>query len=87
MNMAQFVTAAGDGASSRGVLILVALVVVWAVGYLISCWLWPWEPCDDCEDRPGRNWGSNRERWGTCKTCGGKGRQERFGVRFVRRKD
>jgi hypothetical protein len=68
-----------------GALILIGGAVVWAAAYLIGCKIWPFEPCPGC-DGSGRNAGSNRKRWGTCRDCEGKGRRERWGVRFVNRK-
>lgn len=69
-----------------GNVILFLVAVGSPVTYVISCRIWPYAPCKGCEGRPGRNPGSNRQRWGTCRHCGGSGKRERFGVRFAYRK-
>lgn len=44
----------------------------------------PWGPCRRCQGRK-TNKGSNRKRWGMCKTCGGTGQHQRFGATAVHR--
>ncbi len=54
-----------------------------AAVYLASIWLHPWWPCRAC-DASGRTrdtiW---RSAFGTCGTCGGRGRYPRLGVRVL----
>lgn len=73
-----------QSSSSHGRQLLLAFVLVYAGAYLVSLRFWPYTRCGSC-DGSGRNAGSNRDRWGGCRKCGGSGRKERFGVRFVRR--
>jgi DnaJ-class molecular chaperone len=66
---------------------LIALVLIWATGYVISLKIWPYGRCGRCEGT-GRNTGSNARRWGTCKRCKGSGKKQRLGAQMVyRRRD
>lgn len=66
--------------------VLIAAGFVVAVCWRISLRFWPYARCGRCEGS-GRNAGSNRQRWGFCRKCGGSGRRERVGVRFFYGKD
>ena len=44
----------------------------------------PWGPCRRCQGRK-TNKGSNKKRWGMCKTCGGTGQHQRLGATAVHR--
>jgi len=62
--------------------LLVAAVIGGAV-YLISLRMHPWTSC-----RPCKGSGKARDRiWrkahGSCRSCGGKGRHPRLGIRFL----
>jgi DnaJ-class molecular chaperone len=61
-------------------LLIAAALACWAV----SLYLWPLRPCGKCKGS-GRNAGSNPQRFGECKRCGGSGRRQRFGSRTVHR--
>jgi hypothetical protein len=41
-----------------------------------SLWMWPNRPCWWCKGK-GRNFGSNRRRWGRCWFCHGRPRRRR----------
>ena len=56
--------------------LLIALVVV----AVISRWRWPIARCRSCRGS-GRNAGSNSDRWGICRRCGGSGKRIRVGAR------
>jgi DnaJ-class molecular chaperone len=63
---------------AAAVIALAAVVV-----YYVSLQVHPYTYCRRCQGG-GRNAGSSRKRWGHCKLCGGSGRKERFGTRFLR---
>jgi DnaJ-class molecular chaperone len=66
------------------VLQLLILALIAAVCYRISLKFWPWTYCRRCEGG-GRNAGSTRKRFGTCRACGGSGRKKRLGARMIER--
>lgn len=79
--LAALAIAGGVRAGSAGwFLIGVAIAVV----NTASLYFWPYGPCLSCKGS-GRNKGSNRKRFGTCKWCGGTGRRQRPGARLVHR--
>ena len=45
----------------------------------LSLRLWPYARCRRC-NRSGTNWGSDRDRWGPCRKCGGSGKRRRLGA-------
>lgn len=69
-----------------GVALLALAAIAGGVGYYISLRRHPYTPCRRCEGS-GRNSGSTRRRYGLCGRCGGSGRRERFGRRFILRRD
>lgn len=78
-------SASGQSSSGHGLQLLVAFLLTYAAVYLVSLRIWPYTACGRC-DGSGRNAGSNRDRWGSCRKCGGGGRKERLGVRLFTRK-
>ena len=65
--------------------IIILIVVVVVLGYYLSLRIHPTTRCKRC-DSGSRHYDlvySDRFR-GTCPSCGGTRRQERFGVRFFR---
>lgn len=67
------------------VLVLAAVAVAGWYGWRRSLRKWPYAPCKACQGRAGRNEGSNRDRWGACRVCGGSGRRLRRGARAALR--
>lgn len=64
-------------------LILAAAAITAAAVYAVSLRIHPWKPCRSCEGT-----GKSRDTvwktaFGTCKSCGGKGRKPRLGVRVL----
>lgn len=60
----------------------ILLITVAAVAYgswRLSLHLHPMARCRAC-DGNGRNWRSNRDRWGACRKCGGSGKRRRIGA-------
>ncbi len=62
---------------SAVVLIIGAAVVV---GWWATTQRYPIRKCPSCKGSK-KNAGSNSERWGTCRRCGGKGEVRRLGSR------
>lgn len=60
-------------------------VLAGGTGYYFSCRWWPFGPCFRCVGHPGKNRGSNKRRWGTCRRCGGSGKRTRWGARLITR--
>jgi hypothetical protein len=58
------------------------IIVIGGVCWLVSLYVWPFKPCGACGSS-GRNKGSTRRRFGTCRRCGGSRQRQRFGSRFV----
>jgi DnaJ-class molecular chaperone len=58
-----------------GIVLLIAAVI--GTAWYVDLRRHPWRKCPSCGGRK-TNAGSNRERWGTCRRCGGSG--------FVRRR-
>jgi hypothetical protein len=63
------------------VLIIIAAAVIAYGRWRLSLRRHPYAPCRWCVGRSGRNPGSNRERWGKCRKCGGTGKRLRLGAR------
>lgn len=63
---------------------LVLVGIPAAGAYYLSLRMWPYTRCRRC-DGGGRNAGSNRNRWGPCRSCGGSGKRLRLGAKWVRR--
>jgi DnaJ-class molecular chaperone len=62
---------------------LLGLAAAGAVAF--GCWWvslrwWPYTACWKCSGT-GKNTGSNRQRWGDCRKCGGSGKRLRWGAR------
>jgi hypothetical protein len=66
-----------------GVLVVIALLC--GAGYYVSLRVWPSTYCRGCKGG-GRNAGSTRKRFGTCRRCGGSGRKPRLGTRMLERR-
>ncbi len=64
------------------VLLVLAAAGIAAGGYLASLWLHPWAPCQRCDGgrKPDPVW---KQAYGTCRSCGGRGRKPRTGVRIL----
>lgn len=62
-----------------GVLELLAGAAIAVAGWRVSVRLWPNARCSACGGT-GRNAGSNSQRWGTCRRCGGSGKRLRLGA-------
>ncbi len=68
---------------------LALLAAVAAAGWLVSLWLHPFRPCPRCTRHAtrrggaGRNRGSSRRRFGTCRRCDGTGRVRRIGAKTI----
>ena len=61
--------------------VYLALAALTALGcWRVSVALWPTRLCPSCKGRK-TNAGSNRQRWGTCRRCGGTGHVRRLGAR------
>lgn len=56
----------------------VGLGAVVAVGYAVSCWLWPFARCLKCEGDGKLRRGDGKV-WRTCKRCKGGGARLRVG--------
>lgn len=60
---------------------IIIIVLLGALGYWrLSLYLWPTAACRRCS-RSGKNPGSNSDRWGSCRKCGGSGKRNRYGAR------
>ncbi|MGH3342282.1 MAG: hypothetical protein ACRDPK_05220 [Carbonactinosporaceae bacterium] len=74
---------AATGSSHHpGLGVLVLLGLVWAVGYLLWCWISPFATCRHCSGS-----GNRRTRFGRgfrdCRHCDGSGHQLRPGRRIL----
>jgi hypothetical protein len=58
------------------------LGLVWFVGYLLACWLWPYARCLWCKDTPGKRRSPSGKAWGDCRHCEGSGKRLRVGRRI-----
>jgi len=56
-----------------GIIIFAAIVYGW---HRLSVLMWPNRPCRWCHGT-GRNWGSNKDRWGRCWFCHGQPRKRK----------
>ena len=59
--------------------LVLAIIIATAIAFgwwRLSLLLWPNRPCWWCKGT-GRNFGSNRKRWGTCWFCKNKPRKRR----------
>jgi DnaJ-class molecular chaperone len=63
--------------------LIIALIL--GAGYLVSLRIWPNTYCRRCNGG-GRNPGSTRRRFGTCRACGSSGRKPRGGTRMLNRR-
>jgi DnaJ-class molecular chaperone len=64
--------------------LLIGIVIVAAVGYYVSLRIHPFVKCGLCKGT-GRHFGTvykNAHR--KCRKCGGTGRRDRLGTRFIR---
>lgn len=68
-------------------LIVVGVLVAWAAGYVLTCYVWPFKSCRRCTGSGKRRSPSGRA-WRKCPRCKGGGERLRFGRRawnFYRR--
>jgi hypothetical protein len=63
-------------------LIGIGLIVVGL--YAGSLYLWPFRPCPRCGGSS-RNKGSNKQRFGQCRRCQGRGSLRRIGAKTIHR--
>ncbi len=59
-------------------LISIGVVLLWAAGYAIACWLWPFTRCGRCKGT-GRRPSPTGKAWGPCRKCKGKAARIRTG--------
>lgn len=64
-------------------LILAAAAVIAAAVYAASLRIHPWKPCRSCKGSGKSRDAMWRTAFGTCKSCGGRGRKPRAGVRVL----
>ena len=62
------------------VLILAVVVALWAGGYLLACWIWPYRACPTCEGS-GKRRSPSGKAWRRCRRCKGTGARLRIGRR------
>jgi hypothetical protein len=67
----------------RDVLVVGALVgaVLWAAGYAVACWVWPFAYCRRCGGT-GKRHSPTGKRFRRCGKCGGTGWRLRRGRRL-----
>lgn len=75
-------TATEDGLSARGVAVLIVVTVLWFLGYLITCVLWPFAACRKCKGS-GRFRSPSGRAWRSCRKCKGSGARLRTGRRVI----
>jgi hypothetical protein len=61
---------------------LAVIVLATAVGYYVSCWIWPYAPCRKCKGT-GRLSAPFGRAFRNCPRCGGRGRRARPGSRII----
>ena len=66
-----------------GALLVIAVAAITVAAYLISLKVHPWAPCSRCSGG-----GKSRDRlwrgaFGTCPSCGGRGKHPRLGVKVL----
>lgn len=68
----------------------VAAGLLWALGYVIACAVWPYAACRKCDGR-GRFRSPSGRAWRRCRRCKGSGERIRLGRRawtkFVKAKN
>lgn len=63
-------------------LVVFGVAICCMVCYRISLSIHPYTNCPRCNGN-GKNAGSTPTKYGPCRKCGGSGRRERFGRRFL----
>jgi hypothetical protein len=58
--------------------LLIATGVIWAAGYALACWLWPFRACRACRGT-GRRRSPTRRAYRHCRRCDNTGDQIRAG--------
>jgi hypothetical protein len=53
--------------------------LLWGVGYLVACWLYPFAPCRRCAGSGKRRAPWNRRAFRLCNRCDGDGHRLRTG--------
>jgi hypothetical protein len=53
-------------------------VIAYVIGYVASCWWFPWVACRCCKGRK-RHWSSDGKKFRMCFWCAGRGRWYRVG--------
>lgn len=74
-------TAAEQGLTPRGWLVLVLGGIIWVLCYAAACALWPYTACGRCEGS-GKRRSPGRKHWRRCKKCKGSGGRVRIGRRI-----
>jgi hypothetical protein len=73
---------AATHSNGQGVAVLVLIGLVWAAGYLLLCWIWPFRYCRRC-----RGWGKRHAPIGRgfrhCPRCDGTGYRLRIGRHVI----
>lgn len=57
--------------------------LIWVLGYVIACVIWPWTACPSCKGA-GRHRSPSGKAWRDCRRCAGRGRRLRLGRRLWR---
>jgi len=60
---------------------VLALALLWAAGYLLACWWWPYAPHRHCGGT-GKHRSPSGRAFRSCRGCGGTGRKVRAGRRL-----
>lgn len=63
-----------------GALTAITVTVVWAAGYALACWSWPFAACGKCKGS-GRRRSPTGRKFGHCRRCKGSGKRLRTGRR------
>jgi hypothetical protein len=72
--------------TAGSILLLAALGVVGAAGYLLGCRIWPYTTCPRCTG-DGTSRAPMRKAFRDCPRCHGTGRRTRIGRRLLDRQD
>lgn len=60
--------------------LMVAGGVIWALGYVVACRIWPYANCRKCSG-DGKFRSPSGRAWRLCRRCKGSGSRVRFGRR------
>ncbi len=56
--------------------------ILWALGYAVACYRFPFTGCRWCRESPGRKLSPSGRTWRLCRRCKGSGSRVRAGRRF-----